>query len=319
MNEGPIYTRGNSYRARAEQRQREYRAAALGVAHAEYGHLLSDAAADEGANFVVEEAFAAALERQRAGKGVGRRTFNNMLSSQAMCFNVFAPLASRLDLATAVLEPFIDGLVEVTAIHIEHTPDGDVFRDQSGRGGVDCDVLIEGRTMEGAVVQVVETKFVEPDFSICTFRKRDRAKKGQAMCPPDVPVRAGRDACLYTSAKNYAYWERTDEYRLLTVDAVPDRGCPFGGSLWQLWVNLALAHEEAKRRGTQDARFAVCCSASNTALLRDGVIEDFRSLLRKPSTVAHLDLETLVSRIGECAPPELATWASGLTARYADI
>jgi hypothetical protein len=110
VDEGPLYTRGHTYRARAEARQRAYRAE-LGVQHGTYGHLLAKEAADEGKNFILDETFRAARQRERAGKGVTARTFENMLSSQAMCFNVFAPLASRLELATAVLRPFVPGLV----------------------------------------------------------------------------------------------------------------------------------------------------------------------------------------------------------------
>jgi len=317
---GPAYTTGERYRARAEARQRAYRAEVLGVGHGRYGHLLAEAPADEGGNFLTREAFRAAVARQQAGKGVARRTFDNMLSSQAMCFNLFAPLASQRDLAAAVLRPFVSGLREVSAIHIEHTPAPDVFGDQTGRGGVDCDVLVEGRTDEGPLVLVIETKFVEPDFSACGFRRSGRAKKGQAVCPSDVAVRSDRGACLYERSKGYTYWRRTDEHALLTADAVPPAGCPFGGQYWQLWVNLALAHEEAARRGAGDVRFSVCASSRNTALLGDGeVLSGFRALLRRPEAVGLIDLDELLVQIGACAPAELEGWGRGLSARYGAI
>ncbi len=320
MAQGPIYTRGRGYRARAEARQRSYRAEVLGAPHGRYGHLLSAQAADDGANFIMDEAADAARERQRAGKGVAQRTFENMLSSQAMCFNLFAPLATRLDLATEALRPFIDGLQAITAIHIEHTPAGDVFHDQTGRGGVDCDVLIEGHTTQGALALVIETKLVEPEFSACGFRRPGRATKGQTMCAQDVPVRDDRSACLYTSLKGYDYWRRTDQHDLLAPDALPPQGCPFGGARWQLWVNLALAHEEAARRGASDVRFAVCASSRNTALLGDGeLLEGFKALLRTPASVSHLDLDALLSHLQTCAPPDLTPWANALAARYAHI
>ncbi len=129
-NLGPIFTKGKSYRARAEARQRQYRAS-LGVAHGTYGHFLAEKAAAAGRNFILPEAFEAARTRQRAGKGVAPRTFENMLSSQAMAFNLFAPLATRLDLAVRVLRPFVPGLATVTSIELEHTPSDDVFNDQS--------------------------------------------------------------------------------------------------------------------------------------------------------------------------------------------
>ena len=320
VDEGPIYTKGRSYRARAEARQRTYRAEVLGAPHGRYGHFLSQEAADAGGNFIIEESFVAARERQRAGKGVAQRTFDNMLSSQAMCFNLFAPLATRLELAADVLRQFIGGLLEVTAIHIEHTPAGDVFNDQTGRGGVDCDVLVEGRTDKGALVQVIETKFVEPEFSVCGFRKSGRADKGQDVCAEDVPVRSDRSACLYVRKKGYAYWKRTDDHRLLGPAALGERGCPFGGSRWQLWVNLAIAHEEAARRGAGDVRFSVCSSSRNSALLGDGeVLDGFKALLQTPDAVSLLDLDELLAHLQRSVPPALSGWVSGLVSRYAGI
>lgn len=318
---GPVYTRGVSYRARAEARQREYRARTLGVAHGSYGHFLAQAAADEGRNFVLPEAFEAARARQRAGKGVASRTFENMLSSQAMCFNVFAPLSARPALAGAALRPFVPALAEVTSMEIEHTPARDIFNDQSGRGGVDCDLLIEGTNTRGEpLVLVIETKFVEPEFSVCGFRKAGRAEKGQDVCPEDVPVRATRGACLYVRNKGYAYWQRSDEHGLLVEGALPGVGCPFAGAYWQLWVNLALAHEEARRRGAKDVRFAVCSSANNAALLQGGTaLDGFRSLLRRPEAILLIDVDALLAHIEAIAPAELGAWATALSARYRGI
>ena len=317
---GPVYTTGRSYHARAEARQREYRAGVLDVDHGRYGHFLSPEAADAGSNFVLREAFEGARARQRSGKGVAPRTFENMLSSQAMCFNLFAPLSTRLRLATDVLCPFVPGLEEVTAIHIEHTPAGDIFGDQTGRGGVDCDVLVEGRTANGGFVQVIETKFVEPEFSVCGFRKPGRAGKGQDVCPDDVTVRDDRDACLYVRKKGYGYWRRSDQLRVLEDDAVPGTGCPFADGRWQLWVNLTLARAEASRRGATAVGFAVCSSSRNTTLLGEGeVLEGFRALVRRPSSVGLIDLEELLARIAEVAPSDLARWARDLGVRYGGL
>lgn len=317
---GPTYTKGTSYRARAEARQREYRTRALSAHHGEYGHLLSPQAADEGNNFVHREAHDAARARQLEGKGVAARTFENMLSSQAMCFNIFAPLGNRLKIAADVLRPFIPGLTKVTAIHIEHTPAGDVFNDQSALGGVDCDLLIEGETTSGRLLQLVETKFVEREFSVCGYRKAGRAKRGQDVCPDDVGVRDDRTACLYVRNKGYGYWRRSDQFSVLAEDAVHSSGCPFRGNRWQLWVNLVLAHAEAADRAATDVRFAVCSSPRNTALLGGGeVLDGFRSLLRQPQSVQLIDLELLLERTELVAPAELREWAQRLAARYHHI
>ncbi len=314
---GPVYTTGTSFRARAEARQRRYRAEVLQEGWDRHGHWLDAEAVGRGANFVVPAAHAAAMRRRDAGKGVGERTFRNMLSSQAMCFNLFAPLAADTDLATAVLAPLLPGLVRVDSIIIEHTPAADVFGDQTGRGGVDCDLLVEATFSEGAAVVVIETKFVEEEFSSCGFRRAGRAARGQVVCPEDVPVRDDRGACAYQGVKGYGYWRRSEEHR--TLVELPAKGCPFGGPLWQLWVNHALAHVEAARRGAGRALFLVCAPSDNEALLSGGrVLDEFRALLRQPGTVGLLPLDALIDRVGAVAG-EGSEWARGLRDRYGRI
>lgn len=314
---GPIYTPGTSYRARAEARQRSYRADVLGAGWDTHGHWLDADATARGANFVVPIAFAAAARRRDAGKGVAERTFQNMLSSQAMCFNLFAPLADDLDLASTVLAPLIPGLESIRSITIEYTPDADVFGDQTGRGGVDCDVLVEATCRDGETVIVIETKFVEPEFSTCGFRRPGRAGRGQRVCPAEVAVADDRAACAYEGVKKYRYWARSDEYRTLRDASAP--GCPFGGPLWQLWVNHTLAHVEAARRGGEHAMFLVCASPDNDALLRGGrVLSDFRAVLRQPETAGLLAVDGLIDQLS-ASLGETAEWPRALRARYGRI
>jgi hypothetical protein len=85
-------------------------------------------------------------------------------------------------------------------------------------------------------------------------------------------------------------------------------------------VNLVLAHVEGMRRDADDARFAVCTSPRNTALLGGGeVLEGFKSLLAAPDTVSLVDLDALLKHVETCVPEDLAGWAGSLRARYADI
>jgi len=85
-------------------------------------------------------------------------------------------------------------------------------------------------------------------------------------------------------------------------------------------VNLALAHEEAKRRGAKDARFAVCTSANNHALL-DGsnALDGFRWLLKRPEAIHMIDVDTLLAHIEAVVPAERGAWAHALSARYRGI
>lgn len=307
--------RGNSFEARAEARQRRYRVEVLGVDATSYGHWLSDEAADAGANFVVHAARDAAVRRDAAGKGVGRRTFTNMLASQTMAFNVFAPLAADPDLAARVLGPLIPGLRAVRSITFEHTPDAEVFGDQSALGGVDCDVLIDATRDDGRVVVAIETKFVEKAFSCCGHRTAAKAKAGRA-CPEDVDVASSRAACLYQRVNGYRYWERSDSAS--TLRALQARGCPFGGPLWQLWVNHTLAHVEAGRRDAR-AQYLVLAPARNEALLRGGaVLSSFRAILSNPDTAGFLALDDVIASVVASGSGP-AGWIDGITARYADI
>ena len=317
---GPVATTGKSYRARAEARQREYRARELRAGCGRYGHWLDGESADAGRNFVIPTAHEAARERAAAGKGVAPRTFTNMLSSQAMCFNIFAPLAVDPGLATEVLSPLIPGLIAVRSITIEHTPPKTIFLDQTGLAGVDCDVLIEAGWCDGeSAIIVVETKFVEPEFSVCGFRKK---VKGTGACPDDVRVRGNRQECRYTSSKGFGYWEQSDRHQTLSLATLTDTGCPFRGAQWQLWVNHTLAHAESALRGAKHALFAVCAPLANRALLGSDVIEAFRAHLARPETLLYVPLDALLRRIAIVADGRGETmrpWHVGLTARYANL
>jgi hypothetical protein len=319
---GPVYTRGTTFRARAEARQREYRVRVLGAGWSEQGHWLDESSASRGLNFVVPAAFEEAKLRAAAGKGVDpKRTFSNMLSSQAMCFNVASPLVRDLALATEVFGPFFPGLKEVRSIVFEYTPSNATFGDQTGRGGVDCDLLLDALWADGeAAIITVETKFVEPEFSACKFRAPGRAAKGQAICPDDVGVAADREACGYTR-KGYKYWQRTASLSTLNADAVPEAGCPFAGPEWQLWVNHTLAHAEAEARRAKHARFAVCAPLANKALLKNRILERFRDRLANPETFQFIPLDDLLGgiKVATASRARLSGWAAALLARYGGI
>ena len=239
-----------------------------------------------------------------------------MLASQTMAFNLLGPLAADLDLASLVLAPLLPGVSRIRSIAFEHTPDAEVFGDQSALGGVDCDVLIEATSSDGRpVVIAIETKFVEKEFSRCGHRTSAKAKAGRA-CPEDVDVVTARGACLYQRVNGYRYWERSDA--AATLRAMGGLGCPFGGPLWQLWVNHTLAHVEAARRGAR-AQYLVLAPARNDALLRGGaVLDSFRALLTQRDTAGLLALDDLIRAIAALGSGP-AGWIDGIKARYADI
>ena len=310
---GNVYTKGSGFRALAERQQRQYRADVL---HAnddgEWGHHLCTSAAEAGRNFLTPAIYQAVLERDRQGKGIDLpRTRGNMLSSQAMCFNLFSPLSSRYgrNIMARVLAHFIGNMGGIRHIGFEYTPCNGLFGDQTKVGGVDCDLLVE---FDNGVLGV-ETKFVEKEFSRCGFCK--------SRCATRCPTKATLDPakCLYTEKKRYRYWERSGELRTLVRDAIEGHPCPFDGPKWQLWVNHTLVQAKAKaNRCGGKGIFAVCAPSANKAIMRDSILRDFQSLLTDPSTFVFIPLERLIGELKAelGTEPEWSEWVNGLEMRY---
>lgn len=84
-----------------------------------------------------------------AGKLYARpRIFNDLLSSQPMCFNIFGELQLDLELATAALQPLHSDIGRVQAIRFEHSPgrgDAKYTGDRSA-----FDVFVEYTATDGA-------------------------------------------------------------------------------------------------------------------------------------------------------------------------
>lgn len=301
--EGKAYTPGNSFRARAEAQQRRYRAHELKLGFGEHAHWLNEEDAKRGANFF-GQAYKVVSSRADQGKGIDKkRTLYNMLSSQAMCFNIFGNLQTdegRI-IAAKALGKFLPNLQTIKEIHLEFTPPKDVLCDQSALGGVDCDVLIEYDTSAGGSgLLAIETKFVEEEFSTCAFRKRaGKADTGGDSCPQGTCHRQDFGGCLYSSKKHYHYWEQSRRHGTLQPELLRDGiPCPFGGGLWQLWVNHTLVHALADKRQCQEAAFALCAPRGNDALLKGGeTITSLRSLLTNPSSMLLIELEDLVNAL----------------------
>ena len=216
-----------------------------------------------------------------------------MLSSQAMCFNLFVPLNLNKPFAALCLDELIGDVKTVFEIHIEYTPPNDIFGDQSGRGGVDCDALIIYQRHDGKrALLVVETKFVEQEFSICGFRKTTQKNK----CPEDTIVGTTFAECRYHSLKGYKYWQVSNQSGIFDMEKIHNRQCPFGGDLWQLWTNQALAYALAKERKCDFYTYAVIYPEGNTALTGNGtVFNRFRDVLSVPEHFLPITLEKVMA------------------------
>jgi hypothetical protein len=316
-----IYTKGKSFRAFAEAKARQYRANELKLSNYDiYGHILTDVDSKNGMNFLPslrKEIYGEVLNRDEKGKGVDiDRTTKNMLSSQAMCFNLFVPLNRHKRLATSFFQRLIGDVLEITKdIEYEFTPSNSIFRDQSGRGGVDCDALLTYINKDGKhSLLVIETKFVEREFSICGFRKSNQ----KDPCPLETNVLSDFSNCRYHFKKGYNYWKVSDESNVFNMKVIQRNACPFGGYLWQLWTNLSLAYALAHEKGYDDFSYAVICPDENDKLLDNGkTFKEFRKLLNDPDRFKVIYLSDIMKAFESIEPDFPGNgWIKEFTNRY---
>ncbi len=124
-------------------------------------------ARDELANFLTERTRAVVrsevLDRKRSkGKLFGKpRIFNDLLSSQPLCFNLFAELRFDLSLASRLVSHLTQGrFTEVVAVEFEHSPSRSDARYSNDRSAFD--VFLECHTSGGKRAFVgVEVKYHE--------------------------------------------------------------------------------------------------------------------------------------------------------------
>ena len=127
-----------------------------------YGSWITEADGFAGRNFITDRIHAAAEKRISDGHGVQpERARRNLLSSQPMCFNLWAPLAHDLALATRLVRalPGLPESLRVTRVIIEHEPDKKSHLDD----GTAFDAFIDYELPDGQRGFVgVETKLTEP-------------------------------------------------------------------------------------------------------------------------------------------------------------
>ena len=88
-------------------------------------------------NFLSEQILKSVLltieERKKAGSGIieENRLYNNLLSSQPLCFNFFGELKTDNDLALKVLQQFWPELTEVRTVMFEYAPEENYTNDNS--------------------------------------------------------------------------------------------------------------------------------------------------------------------------------------------
>lgn len=126
----------NRFTARMRFHQSWYRRHILGLSPGPgprggtiYGNQLTAEDGNAGRNFLTEEIWSVVQNRISEDRGIVNvgdkdRLLRNLLSSQPMCFNLFAPLKNDLTLATRLMQalPGVPANITVTNVEIEFAP-----------------------------------------------------------------------------------------------------------------------------------------------------------------------------------------------------
>jgi hypothetical protein len=225
--------------------------------------------------------------RSKSGGGVESfRCLHNMLSSQPMCFNLFAPLANDLELADQCFRTLFPGEVgKVLDLKIEHAPmPAAEFLDD----GTSFDAFVRYKRCSGESGFIgVETKLADP-FS----RKRYPPQKYRSL--------AARSPHIW----NADAFEQLSDTRW-----------------YQLWRNHLLV--EALRMHPRHDYAAGIVMVVHHPLDRRGIdaIAGYRSLLRDGgSTLASASLDQVLEA---CAPAvrtaDQRSWLEAFRTRYVDL
>ncbi len=124
-----------------------------------YGNYLCVADGDRGTNFLTEAIAAFAFTRLAEHRGAVTRSrlLCNMLSSQPMCFNLFAPLALNPDLARILVGSLVPGRpIDTVTVAIEAALPENLLQD---RTAFDALITYESAGQQGFIG--VETKYSE--------------------------------------------------------------------------------------------------------------------------------------------------------------
>lgn len=233
---GPQYAGDPPYQARMRRHQSWYRAEVLCVPYgtgptstsdASYGNMLAAEPAAEGRNFLTPQIHDV-FQHRVGDRNIDRfRTAHNLLSSQAMCFNLFAPLTDDLDLATRCLQALLPGEVErVDRVEIEHTPSP---KDEFLGDGTSFDALVVYEATVGDTAFLgIETKLHEG----LTEKAHDKRRYRELTEKPDAPWADGAGGRLVEPPFNQLWRNH------LLVEAVrrhPDAPCGRHGRFMLAW------------------------------------------------------------------------------------
>ncbi len=294
---GPQYADDPRFTARMRLHQSWWRAQVLKVpfglgpqasSTSRYGNMLRREEAEIGKNFLTDEIFAVAKARLAEGRGAVEpfRLLHNLLTSQAMCFNLFGPLAVNAERATRLVKSLLgaDEVARVSRVAIEWAPDpaASYLGDRTA-----FDAVVEYERPDGSRALLgIETKLTD-SFSQKAY---DGEKYRRWMRSVRSPFRPDAASKLATPRFN------------------------------QVWRNHLLAI--AVRDHAQSRYAAARSIVLHHPLDADArsVLASYRELLvAGDETFAAWTLDEVVRAFASAATPDEAGWLADLQRRYLDL
>lgn len=267
------------------------------LAGTQYKHLLTEKESEK--NFINDDIYRATIERFNNHKaGDLHRILTNTAASQTYCFNLFIYLKQYSSLADKLFSNLLSKEIKVKHIEPEFTPnqcdkisgferkDDESIGDQNGNMGTDSDIAIfytYDNNKKG--VLLIEFKFIEHEFSVCTsFKNKEKIKlscKSETFYIDliDKKVEKKDYSCGY---KKYFNWRLTQKSEVISNNKVKlSSSCPFRLGLNQLWRNMLLAEQVSNARSCDEFSFWVLSPRANDKYLwEEGKIEkQFREIL----------------------------------------
>jgi hypothetical protein len=215
------------------------------------------------------------------GKLYGRpRIYDNLLSSQPLCFNLFGELTLDLDLATRALSDMTDGRIHrVTAIDFEYSP---------GRG---------------------EDRYTGDRSAFDVYVRYETASGGSGFVGIEVKYHEGLDDPVADHRPRY------DEVAAQMGCFLPDQAHSLQQKpLQQVWRDHLLVGAHQHVDGFDDGFFAFLYPEGNTACA--SAVEQYSQCLSNPETFQGWTLERLA---GLLASHSSAPWIAQLRHRYLDF
>jgi hypothetical protein len=202
-----------------------------------YCHIVNIDKTDATYNLLGEDEILTEVEnRFRTKAGDKGRVLTNTVASQPCCFNLFAPLKfeKNSDLANKSFSNLLKKDVTVDDIVIEFTPnENESIGDQSKFGGTDADVAVFYSDNEkGNGVILIEFKYIENEFSVCTSYKIDskKEKKIRNICDGNAFQKDKFEGEFHNKNKTkkcgylkYDNWELTKESSVFSVEKIKNR------------------------------------------------------------------------------------------------